>query len=63
MLLRAFDAIIQLAGEPLPAFHGVLFEHEIEEIALLPAQQQAERLLQRALNHYEGADFLCWNLP
>ena len=58
MLLRAFEAIIHLAGEPLPASHGVLSEHEIEEIDRLPAQKQAERLLQRALNHYDGASKL-----
>jgi HEAT repeats len=40
---------------PQPASPAKLSDHEIEEIANLPAQQQAERLLERAVNHYDGA--------
>lgn len=41
--------------EPPAASPAKLSDHEIEEIANLPAQQQAERLLERAVNHYDGA--------
>ena len=42
-------------SEPQSASPAKLSDHEIEEIANLPAQQQAERLLERAVNHYDGA--------
>ena len=42
-------------SEPQSASPSKLSDHEIEEIANLPAQQQAERLLERAVNHYDGA--------
>ena len=54
-LRQAFEAIVRLTGPPLAASQGVLSEHEIEELELLPPQDQAERLLQRAVNHYDGA--------
>ena len=41
--------------EPQSASPSKLSDHEIEEIANLPAQMQAERLLERAINHYAGA--------
>ena len=51
-----FALRIQLQqSEPQSASPAKLSDHEIEEIAALPAQQQAERLLERAVNHYEGA--------
>ena len=40
---------------PESASPAKLSDHEVEEIANLPAQMQAERLLERAINHYEGA--------
>ena len=40
---------------PQAASPAKLSDHEIEEIANLPAQMQAERLLERAINHYDGA--------
>ncbi len=52
---QAIEAIVGLSGPPLEASRGVLSEHEIEEIGALPPQQQAERLLQRAVNRFEGA--------
>ena len=52
---QAIEAIVALTGPPLDASRGVLSEHELEEIAQLPPQQQAERLLQRAVNRFEGA--------
>jgi HEAT repeat protein len=50
-----FTLRIQLQSEPQSASPAKLSDHEIEEIANLPAQQQAERLLERAVNHYDGA--------
>src|ERR1700688_603252 len=42
-------------SDPQSASPAKLSDHEIEEIAALPIQQQAERLLERAVNHYDGA--------
>src|SRR5258706_11891922 len=50
-----FALRIQLQNEAQPASPTKLSDHEIEELANLPAQQQAERLLERAVNHYDGA--------
>jgi HEAT repeat protein len=51
-----FALRIQLQqSDPQSASPAKLSDHEIEEITALPAQQQAERLLERAVNHYEGA--------
>ena len=51
-----FALRIQLQqSEPQPASPAKLSDHEVEEIAALPIQQQAERLLERAINHYDGA--------
>ena len=51
-----FALRIQLQqSEPQSASPAKLSDHEIEEIAAMPPQQQAERLLERAVNHYEGA--------
>ena len=48
-------ALLQLSGVAVPASHAVLSEHELQEINGLPAQQQAIRLLERAVNSYKGA--------
>ena len=45
----------QLRDEPVPASPAKLSDHEIEEIAEMAPQDQAERLLERAINHYDGA--------
>jgi HEAT repeats len=50
-----FEILIQLKSEPLPASSTKLSTHEIEELAPARPQQQAERLLERAINHYDGA--------
>jgi HEAT repeat protein len=42
-------------GAPVPATHARLSEHERQYIEGLPPQQQAEQLLQAAINHDEGA--------
>ncbi len=50
-----FSLRIQLQSEPQSASPPKLSDHEIEEIANLPVQLQAERLLERGVNHYDGA--------
>jgi len=50
-----FSLRMQLPSEPQSASPAKLSDHEIEEISSLPAQLQAERLLERAVNHYDGA--------
>ncbi|MBI2677217.1 MAG: HEAT repeat domain-containing protein [Candidatus Koribacter versatilis] len=48
-------ARLGLAGEPVVAGPATLSEHEIEGLDQLPPQVQAQRLLERAINHYAGA--------
>src|SRR5258708_26021183 len=50
-----FALKMQVQTEAQSASPAKLSDHDIEEIANLPAQQQAERLLARAINHYDGA--------
>jgi HEAT repeats len=47
---------LTLQGKPEPASPAVLSEHEIENLDRQTPQQQAEVLLERAVNHYEGAN-------
>jgi len=49
-----FALKMQLQNDAQSASPAKLSDHEIEEIANLPPQQQAERLLERAINHYDG---------
>jgi len=54
----AFERVlsfIALEGKPVPASPARLSEHEVQELSAMTPQQQAERLLERAINHYEGA--------
>jgi len=44
-----------VTGPVLPATHSKYSEHETEYIPSRPPQEQAERLLQAAVNHDEGA--------
>lgn len=44
-----------LAGEPVTAGPPRFSEHELEALDSLPPQVQAQRLLERAVNHYQGA--------
>ncbi|MEZ5355869.1 MAG: HEAT repeat domain-containing protein [Bryobacteraceae bacterium] len=67
--MRAWPALIVcclgaavLAGERKPASRGVLSEHEIERIVMLGPQQQAEWLLERVVNRYEGAHAMLMRL-
>jgi HEAT repeat protein len=50
-----FERIIQLKGDPLPASPPKLSDHEIEALSSMAPQQQAQLLLERAINHYDGA--------
>lgn len=50
-----FSLRMQLQNEPVSASPAKLSDHEIEEINQMPPQGQAERLLERAINHYDGA--------
>ena len=47
--------LLQLQGAPVAASAGHISEHELEEINNMSPQDQAERLLERAINHYAGA--------
>jgi len=46
---------IRVAGPPVEATGRKLDQREIDRILSLPPQEQAEQLLQAAINHYEGA--------
>jgi hypothetical protein len=48
--------ILTLPGKPEAASPAVLSEHEIEKLDSQTPQRQAEILLERAVNHYEGAN-------
>jgi len=49
------EHILGLHGKPQPASAGVLSQHEIEGLDRQRPQAQAQLLLERAINHYEGA--------
>lgn len=54
----AFERVlhfIALQGKPVAASPARLSEHEVQELSAMAPQQQAERLLERAINHYDGA--------
>ena len=48
--------LLSLQGQPEPASANVLSEHEIERLDSMPAQAQAELLLERSINHYKGTN-------
>jgi HEAT repeat protein len=48
-------AFIAVQGDPIPASPPELSEHEVQELDALPPQEQAVRLLERTINHYDGA--------
>jgi HEAT repeat protein len=50
-----FERIIQLKSDPLPASPARLSDHEIDGLSSMAPQQQAELLMERAINHYVGA--------
>src|SRR5712691_2077175 len=47
---------VSLQDAPKAASANVLSEHEISVLAGMPPQSQAELLLERAINHYSGAN-------
>ena len=47
---------VSLQDAPKPASANVLSEHEIAAFDQMPPQSQAELLLERAINHYSGAN-------
>jgi hypothetical protein len=48
-------SFIAVQGKPVVASPPLLSEHEIQELDHMAPQQQAELLLERAINHYQGA--------
>jgi hypothetical protein len=59
-----FERIIQLKSDPLPASPARLSDHEIENLSAMEPQQQATLLMERAINHYEGAiELIDKNVP
>lgn len=48
--------VLGLQGPPVPASANVLSEHHLEELDTMPPQAQAEFLLERSMNHYDGAN-------
>ena len=48
--------ILNLQGRPEPASANVLSEHHLEALEGMPPQAQAEFLLERSINHYDGAN-------
>lgn len=48
--------LVRLQDPPRPASANVLSEHEVSSLAGMPPQAQAELLLERAINHYKGAN-------
>ncbi|NUR54028.1 MAG: HEAT repeat domain-containing protein [Acidobacteria bacterium] len=49
-------AFLSLRGTPEPASANVLSEHEIEGLDATAPQDQASLLLERSINHYQGAN-------
>jgi HEAT repeat protein len=48
--------VLSLEGKPEPASANVLSAHHLEGLDSMSPQAQAEFLLERAINHYEGAN-------
>lgn len=48
--------LLSLQGKPEPASANLLSDHHLEALDGMPAQAQAEFLLERSINHYEGAN-------
>src|ERR1700730_878719 len=48
-------SFIAVQGKPVAASPALLSEHEVQDLSSMTPQQQAERLLERAINHYDGA--------
>ncbi|PYX28633.1 MAG: hypothetical protein DMG80_16240 [Acidobacteria bacterium] len=48
--------LLTLQGKPEPASASVLSEHETENLDRMSPQNQAQLLLERSINHYQGAN-------
>ena len=48
--------VLGLQGRPAPASANVLSQHHLEALDSMAPQAQAEFLLERSMNHYEGAN-------
>jgi HEAT repeat protein len=48
-------AVLGLRGKPVSASPAIMSEHELERLDQMHPQKQAELLLERATNHYDGA--------
>jgi hypothetical protein len=48
--------VLRLQGKPEAASANVLSEHHLEALDSMPPQAQAEFLLERSMNHYDGAN-------
>jgi len=58
VLVAAWKELVELIGiegEPVSASPARISGHEVQELETLAPQAQAERLLERAINHYDGA--------
>jgi HEAT repeat protein len=53
---QVISQFIGLHGKPEPSSANVLSEHEIQDLAQMAPQSQAELLLERSINHYRGAN-------
>lgn len=51
-----FSEYLTLQGKPQAASPAIMSQHEIERLDRQSAQKQAELLLERAINHYDGAN-------
>jgi HEAT repeat protein len=49
-------AFLDLQGAPAPSSANVLSEHELEALDGMDPQTQAELLLERSINHFQGAN-------
>jgi len=53
---QELSVALGLQGPPAPASASMLSEHHLEALASMAPQAQAEFLLERSINHYEGAN-------
>jgi len=53
---QEISQLLSLQGKPEPSSAAVLSEHEIEVLDTMGPQSQAELLLERSINHYQGAN-------
>jgi HEAT repeats len=48
-------AFLSIQGKPVPASPAMMSEHELEQLDRFDPQRQAKLLMERAINHYDGA--------